>query len=283
MDSIRPVEPAPDRPTGFLEDGHVWIREYVTGSVLTVRMADSGLLEWRREAGAFEEPPWPYRPAVSALRDSLDRDRFRASVEDVTDYEFSVLVPLSMGVDYDWDRTPPILGRAIRNRAEGAVLPVDVAERAFEALGVETVPVLERERPVRDLSIEGLSIPGSRFSAGQAAGVVVQKKRGDQVAVLRDGVGPISRRPPEPAGSPEDLASWLHEAVDRERVQSLLQSDRSVAARDLESLVETVGGELGRRGFDAVGGAALERPSEYRSTVRDRLVAIRSPSTGSTE
>lgn len=283
MAPIAPVRRAADRPEDFLEDGHFWVREYVTGAVLTVRMAESGLLEWGNEAGDFDaDPPWPYRPAVAATRSSFDRDRFRGTVEDVSAYEFSVLVPLSMGVAYDWERIPPVLGRAIRNRDAGSTAPVDVAERTFQELGLETVPTIDREIPARDLSIDGVPIPESAYGPERAAGIVLQKKRGEQVVVFGDDVEPRSRRPPDPTGIEAELEPWLQESLDRDVLQSWLNSDAPIEARDLESLVDAVAGELARRRFDAVGEIARKRPAEYRTAVRDRLVAIRSQSTGYT-
>lgn len=284
MAPIAPVRRADDRPADFLADGHFWMREYVTGAVLTVRMADSGLLEWREETGDFDaDPPWPYRPAVAAMRSSFDRDQFRAAVEDVSAYDFSVLVPLSMGVAYDWERIPPVLGRAIRNREAGSTAPVDVTERTFQELGLETVPTIDREIPARDLSIEDVAVPESAYGPERAAGVVLQKKRGEQVVVVGDDVEPRSRRPPEPAGSKAELEPWLQESLDRDVVQSWLASDGPLEARDLETLVDAVAGELARRRFDAVGEIARKRPDEYRTAVHDRVVAIRSRSTGYTD
>jgi hypothetical protein len=260
------------------------MREYVTGAVLTVRMADSGLLEWGEETGDFDaDPPWPYRPAVAAMRSSFDREQFRAAVEDVSAYDFSVLVPLSMGVAYDWERIPPVLGRAIRNREAGSTAPVDVTERTFQELGLETVPTIDREIPARDLSIEDVAVPESAYGPERAAGVVLQKKRGEQVVVFGDDVEPRSRRPPEPAGSAAELEPWLQESLDRDVVQSWLASDGSLEARDLETLVDAIAGELARRRFDAVGEIARKRPAEYRTAVHDRVVAIRSQSTGYTD
>jgi hypothetical protein len=280
MASIAPVRRAEDRPEDFLEDGHFWVREYVMGAVLRVRMAESGLLEWSDETGDFDaDPPWPYPPAVTALRSSFDRDRFRATVEDVSAYEFSVLVPLSMGVAYDWERIPPVLGRAIRNCDAGSRAPVDVAERTFQELGLETVPTIDREIPARDLSIDGVAVPESAYGPERAAGVVLQKKRGEQVVVFGDGVEPRSRRPPEPRGIEAELETWLQESLDPDVLQSLLDSDEPLEARDMETLVDVVAGELARRRFDAVGEIARKQPAEYRTAVRGRLVAIRSQST----
>jgi len=281
MEPFHRVRSFEERPEGYLEDGHFWLREFVTGGSFLVRMADSGLLVFRGPERDFDESvPWPFRPAVSSLRSELDRDRFREAVDYVSNYTFSVFAPLSMGVEYDWDQTPAVIGRAIWDDTEEAYVPIDVTERVFEELGVATLPTIEREVPARDLASGPGQIPTSAFGTTQAAGIEMQKKRGETVAVLQDGLSGLSRVPPEPAGQPPDVEAWMEERLDRDAVQIYTGVEESMASSDVDTLVEAVGGEVARRHFDEIGGLALDHPQRFESAVRTRLVDLRSDSVG---
>ncbi len=280
MDALRPASPFSDRPEGFLDGGHCWLREYVTGGIFTVRMAESGLLEFSGPGAAFDENlPWPYRPAVAALREDLDRETFRNAVDDVTQYAFSVLAPLGMGVAYDWERMPAVFGRAIWDDAAGAHLPIDDAERIFAALGLGTVPIVEKEVPTRDLQVDASIVPQSAYASAPAAGVVLEKKHGAAVVVPREPFSDHERSPPSPAGQPADLAAWVETELDRERLAELAP-DQPLAHWDVDALVETVAAEVARREFRAVGKVAIEDPEEFEAAVRERIVALRTDSDG---
>lgn len=279
MEPFHQVRSFEDRPDGYLDGGHFWIREFVTGGSFLVQMADSGLLEMRDPNGPFDESvPWPYRPAVSSLRSELDRERFREAVDDVSNYTFSVLAPLSMGIEYDWDRTPAVIGRAIWDDADEEYVPIDVTERVFEELGLATLPTIDREVSARDFSPDPGIIPTSVFGSERAAGVELQKKRGESVVLLREDLAGIKRVPPEPAGAVSAVDDWMEETLDTDIVQSYTDLDQSLAAWDVDTLVEEIGGEVARRHFDAVGGVALDRPDEFESAVRSRVIALRSDS-----
>ena len=280
MEPVRPVRPFGARPEGFLDGGHCWLREYVTGGVFAVRMADSGLLEFSGPGGEFEDGvPWPFRPAVVALRENLDRDAFRAAVDDVSQYAFTVLAPLGMGVPYDWDRIPAVFGRAIWDATAGEYLPIDDVERVFEALGGATVPTVEKEVPTRDLQVDASIVPQSAFANAPAAGVVLEKKQGEAVVVARDPFTNHERAPPSPAGQPQDLSEWLETTLDRDRVAALAPQ-RPLDHWDLTALVEHVAGELARREFRAVGAVATQDPGRFEQALRDRIVAVRTDSNG---
>ena len=280
MDPFRPVKPFQTRPEGFLDGGHCWLREYVTGGVFTVRMAESGLLEFSGPGETFDERvPWPYRPAVAALRESLDRETFRNAVEDVTQYRFAVLAPLGMGVPYDWERMSPVFGRAIWDGAAGEYRPIDDAERIFGALGLATVPIVEKEVPTRDLQVDASIVPQSAYASAPAAGVVLEKKRGTAVFVPREPFSDHDRAPPRPAGHPRDLAAWFETELDRERLATLA-AQQPLSHWDVDALVAAVAGDLARREFRAVGAVAVEDPDGYRDALRERIVALRTDSDG---
>lgn len=272
-----PVRPFADRPSDYLETGHFWLREFVTGGVFVFTMESSGLLSMRGPTGEFEmEAPWPYRRAVEAIRDRFERDRFRAEVETVSDYDFYVLAPLSMGVDYDWGKIPPVFGLAIWDDTADSFVSIDVAERVFEAVGLWTIPTVDREVPARELGAGPELIPPSAFADEPAAGIVVSKKRGAAVSILSPGFESVTRVPPKPAGTPDDFESWLQETIRRDSVSSLLsEPDRPIDAWALESLVAEVGAELARREFETVGALAQSNPTQYSGGISDRLVELR--------
>ncbi|MFB6085549.1 MAG: hypothetical protein ABEJ84_01870 [Halodesulfurarchaeum sp.] len=275
------VESFADRPEGYLDGGHFWIREFVTGGVFAVRMAESGLLAMAGPDGDFGSTgPWPYRRAIEATRDEFDRDGLRAAVEDVTRYTFYVLAPLSVGIEYEWEAMPALFGLEIWDATAESFLPVDVADRAFEELGLWPIPTVEREVHARDLQVGTENIPEAAFGSVTAAGIELRKKRGDSVAILRPEFESVTRAPPGPAGSPEALDPWLEDRLDADSVVALHESgDRPLDAWSLEEQTTEVAAELARRRFDEVGFLVLSEPERFEEGVRDRLVSLRRAST----
>ncbi|MDZ7851036.1 MAG: hypothetical protein U5K70_09710 [Halodesulfurarchaeum sp.] len=273
----RPVEPFADRPDGYLDGGHFWIREFVTGGVFAVRMDESGLLVMAGPEGDFETPePWPYRRATDAVRENLDRDGLRAAVDDVTQYTFYVLAPLSMGVEYDWDAMPPVFGLEVWDETADSVLPVDVADRVYEELGLWPIPTVEREVHARDISGDRDRIPEATYGSTTAAGIELRKKRGQSVAVLQRQFESVTRVPPEPAGTPQAFESWLPQELTAETVADLLENGaRPLEGWTLEEQSRELSLELARRRFDEVGHLALSDPDRFESAITDRLVTFR--------
>ena len=272
-----PVRPFEDRPEDYLEGGHFWLREFVTGGVFGVRMEESGMLQMQGPGGTFDaEAPLSYRRAVSALRTRFDRDAFRDAVQNVTDYEFYVLGPLSMGVDYDWTSIPPVFGLSVWDGTEDRFVPIDAAERVFEEFGLATIPTVDREIPARELAAGPDLIPDSSYADEAAAGVVLEKKQGATVSILREGFESVRRVPPNRAGRPEDFDAWLQQHVRAETVSRLiLEPDRPLDTWDRDSLAEAIGTELARREFDTVGELALSTPHRYIDGIYDRVGEIR--------
>jgi hypothetical protein len=277
MFHYEPVRPFDDRPSDYLETGHFWLREFVTGGVFAFTMESSGLLSMRGPTGEFEtEVPWPYQRAVDAIRDRFERDRFRAEVDSVSEYDFFVLAALSQGVGYDWTEIPPVFGLAIWDDTANSFVSIDVAERVFEAVGLWTIPTVDREVPARELGAGPELIPKSAFADGPAAGIVLLKKRGAAVSILGAGFDSVTRVPPAPAGSPDDFESWLQETLREDSVAPLLsEPDRPIDAWAIESLTTEVSAELARQEFDTIGAIAQSRPKQFRKGISDRLVELR--------
>lgn len=277
MRHYRAVEPFEERPAGYLDGGHFWLREFITGGVFAVRMESSGLLTMAGPTGVFEaEGPWPYRRAIAAIRTHLGRDRLRNAVSEVSEYTFYVLAPLSMGIEYEWETMPPVFGLEIWDGTKDSFTPVDVTERVFEEIGLWSIPTVEREVHARDLSIGEEIIPEAAFGSEKAAGIVLRKKRGKAVSFLRNGFEAISRVPPEPAGTPSQIETWVEETLSDKLLRALLPDQkRPIESWALDELSDEVAAELARRRFDEVGQLALTKPEQYRSGIADRLVSLR--------
>jgi hypothetical protein len=276
MWDYRGLRPLAERPEGFLADGHFWIREFLLGGTFAVQMEASGLLTAWGPDGEFESgaEPWPYRRAVEAVRADLDREQLRAAVPDPADYTFYLLAPLSMGLDYDWSRLPPVLGLDIWDGPAGEYATLDVAERVFEAVGLQPVPTVAREVPARDLGPSRIEVPDSRWADGPAAGVVLRKKHGAAVVVRREPFESVTREAPESTGVSQ-LDTWLRDALDVKTASAWLAGERPFQAWDIERLTDRLAGELARRAFETVGAAATADPAGYRAAIHRWVIENR--------
>ncbi|MGM0371378.1 MAG: hypothetical protein ACQEQJ_02600 [Halobacteriota archaeon] len=266
-----------DRPDGFFADGHFWIREFVLGRVFALRMDESGLLTFAGPEGQFDPDtiPWSLRRGIEAVRSNLDRDRLRSAVEEVDAYTFYLVAPLSMGIEYDFDAMPPVLGLDIWDGTVAEYTTLDVTERVFEGIGLWVAPTIEREVPARDLSPDTVEIPTSRWADEQAAGVVFRKKRGGAVTHVRAPFEDTMGESPAGVGIP-DLEEWLAEHLDWDTAESLLSdTDQSLDSMAIEAAIDTIGATLVQTQFAAVGEVADSDPKEFRAAIRNRLVEIR--------
>ncbi|MDR5657016.1 hypothetical protein RH831_07450 [Halodesulfurarchaeum sp. HSR-GB] len=266
-----------DRPDGFFADGHFWVREFVLGRAVAVRMDESGLLTFAGPEGEFdaEEPPWSLRRSIEAVRSNLDRDRLRNAADDAGAYTFYLLAPLSIGIDYDFDTLPPALGVDIWDSSAGEYTTLDVTERVFEGIGLWTAPTIAREVPARDLSPETYELPRSHWADEQAAGVVFRKKHGGAVRLLRTPFENTTWESPESAGVP-DFDDWIGAHLDADRARSLLKrTDQSLDSVGIEAATALIGASLAQRQYATVGQIADSDPERFRTAIRDRLVEIR--------
>ena len=71
MFQYEPLGPFEDRPAGYLDSGHFWIREFVTGGVFGFTMEPSGLLKMKGPDGEFAaEAPEPGMECVGTFGSS---------------------------------------------------------------------------------------------------------------------------------------------------------------------------------------------------------------------
>lgn len=236
------VPRAADAPDLF-DSGHLWIQEQVDGALLRFRLRDSGLLQFGgrervfdrgRSSGDSDAVPLAYRHAVRHVRESFDREEFRNTVADVESVVFVGEATVRRGVDYDWSRTPGLLGFDVWDADRERFLPPDSVEQIFERLGLTPVNTFSKEVRAVDFDPESFEIPDSAWRDGAAAGVVVRNKTGGRGAIVHPEYDEW-REESDPATAPApDLAD---EFVTRERVERV--------AGDLEESGQSAG-------FDAV-------------------------------
>lgn len=193
----------------LLSSGHLWVREHVAGAPFRFALDDDGLLHFGDDGRTFDPRAVPvgYRFAARHVRDAFDRDGFRAAVEAPADYTFLTTATRYVGVPYDFDRLPPVVGLAVVG-PDGRV-PVDRATAAFDRLGLDALPVLERELRVRDVDLANLAWPGSAWYDGPAAGLVVDNRGGPWALYVRDGDAPAADPEPFDVADPDALATRL--------------------------------------------------------------------------
>ncbi|MFB6303442.1 MAG: hypothetical protein ABEH78_11360 [Haloferacaceae archaeon] len=193
----------------LLSSGHLWLRERVAGAPLRFALDDAGLIHFGDDGRTFDPDAVPlgYRFAARHVRESFDRDGFRAAVDAPAAYTFLATATRFVGVPYDFDRLPPVLGLAVVGPDGRA--PVDRASAAFDRLGLHALPVLEREVRVRDFDPEAAAWPASAWYDGPVAGVVLDRRGGPWATYVRDGDAPAADPAPFDAADPDALAARL--------------------------------------------------------------------------
>lgn len=265
-------------PSDFLETGHLWIQEYVTGRLLRFQMDESGLLTFAGPTTRFDpdEAPPHYIAAVDSIQSNLDRDRLRAGTDAVDSYTFFGVVPLQMDVEYDWTTIPAFLGIDIWEGDADRFSPPDVTERAFEAVGLQTVPVFEKEVPARQFNPQTYTVPGSHLGTTKAAGVVLRKKTGEKATLLANRDTPQSATSDEDQDSDGDWESALETLITREYLLTLLDGpDSDLHRESVADLVRRVVADLARREFDRFESVLDRHPDAFQTAVTNRVEAVK--------
>jgi len=182
--SIPRIEAAPD---DLLSEGHLWLLEKVDGANFRFELQASGLLRFGDRSRVYDDPddvPGPYQHAVRHIQTNLNREALRNAVDDVETITFFGEAMHHHTIEYDWERTPSFLGFDVWSDETGRFLPPDRIEQIFERLGLQTVPVIERERPAKYFDPTSYEIPNSQFYDGPAEGVVLRNKRDQRAKVL---------------------------------------------------------------------------------------------------
>jgi len=211
----------------FSEEGHVRLQEYPDGTVIGIRLGDDNRLRVvvpdtsvdGREKGSWVRTgsvPPPNRFAVRYLRRRFDRNALHTAVADPTAVTVWGIAVHRRHRGYDWDLAPPVVGLDIDH--PGTTLLPHELDRAFDELGLPTLPTLDTEVHVRTLSADGVAPPETRWGDGTALGVLYRKKGGG-LAVTR---APAYRdAPPEPDPITESAEAYAAEIASLEAIASV--------------------------------------------------------------
>ena len=262
--SLNPVDSAPD----VLDGGHLWLQEYPTGKIVWFEMDETGLITFGADGTEFETVPPSLRLAVRHVRTSIDRDKLRDGVEDITQYVFFGIATRYEGYDYDWEAVPPFVGIDIWAESQERFVAPDVAERVFDQIGLTPVPAFEKEVPAAHFDSTSFEIPMSHWRDGRAAGVIVRNKRGGTALC-------------ENTTSIGESDSDVDETVAIERVVTcsfstvLSALDATVETVDVEVLTDRLFERVARQAYDDIADRLDRRPEAVRddvgSTVRSVL------------
>lgn len=272
MKSYPQIPHVDDAPAELLDSGHLWILEHVAGQQLRFRLRDSGRIQFGDSSRVYDDPdelPAQYRHAVRHVQRQLDREALRAAVDDVERIVFFGEAMQYQGVDYEWERTPSVLGFGIWSAAAGQFRPPDAVDGIFDRLGLQAVNAVEQEVRARDFSPETYSVPQSAWYDGPAAGVVIRNKQGHCGLLPNSDVdGSGSRLPDEPTAA--DLADRFGSRQRFERLATELdEQGQPVTVETLfERALDSILRELHPRTFDRVDMGA------FRSAVASRIRAF---------
>lgn len=197
-----------EAPPELFRSGHLWLLEKVDGANVRFRLEESGRIVFGNRNRVYETAaavPDPYGHAVRHLRERLDRDALRRAVDDVEQYVFFGEAMHHHTISYDWERTPSFLGFDVWSAADETFLGPDAADGIFDRLGLQAVPVIERERRARDFDPDSYEVPTSAYYDGPAEGVVLRNKRGGRAKLLHPDFREVDDTVPVGA-SAEELA-----------------------------------------------------------------------------
>lgn len=234
------IPTAEDAAEGLFASGHLWVTEKIDGERLRVQLRDSGLLRVGTETAVYDDPdavPTRYRHAVRHVRERLDRGALRGALENVESVVLFGEATQKRTIEYDWERLPSFLGVDVWSADEERFRPPDAVERIYERLGLESVPVVEREVHTRDFDPGSYAVPESAYYDGPAEGVVVRNKAGGRAKIVGPAVG--SDGDPEPDPPEASAGAVADRYVTERRLERLASalSDRGEAVT-VEALYE---------------------------------------------
>ncbi|SEO54357.1 RNA ligase [Halorientalis persicus] len=275
MKQFPSIPRAANAPDGLFDSGHLWLLEKVDGANFRFQLRQSGQLRFGDRSRIYETAdavPDPYQHAVRHVRAELDRHALREAVEDVETVVFFGEAMHQHAIDYDWERTPSVLGFDVWSATEEGFLPPDTVEQIFERLGLQPVNAVERERNARDFHPESYTIPQSAWYDGPAEGVVVRNKQGQRAKLLHPNFREVDDTVPVD-GSASELAERY---ATRRRVEKLAtkfeDSEQTVTFQTLyEQVLEDIVREEHKQLYH---GEQSVDMSEFRSEVAARTRAF---------
>lgn len=78
-------------------------------------------------------------------------------------------------VNYDWEKIPPFLGYDILDTAKKEFLPSNEAQRIYQALGLDYVPVIW-QGTTQEINKTHTEVPDSKYKNGKAEGIVIKNE-----------------------------------------------------------------------------------------------------------
>lgn len=186
MRDVPSIPPIEDAPPKFLEQGHLWILEYVDGFPLRFQLDSSGVIQFGDRRRIFDpaDVPPSYRHAVAHVRRNLDRTALWEALDDVESVVFFAAATHRRRVDYEWVRMPSVLGFDVWSDEDDRFLPPDVVERSFRGVGLDPVNAFQKEVRASDFQPTPSAIPQSAWYDGPAAGIVVRNKTGQRAKLV---------------------------------------------------------------------------------------------------
>jgi len=186
MKSRPPLPPLDEVRDELLAGGHLWLQEYVDGGALRFQLREDGAIRFGDRETEFVpgDPPLPYRHALAHVRENLDRQALRDAVADVGAVTFFGVATHHRSIDYDWARTPPVLGTDVWSATEETFLPPDRVEQIFRRLGLTPINAVRKELRAQDFDPGAYEFPASEWYDGPVAGVVVRSKNGGAARLL---------------------------------------------------------------------------------------------------
>lgn len=247
--------------------GHLWVLEALAGDPFRFRLRADGRIEFGDDERTFDgDPPAVYRAAVRHVRERLDRERLRTALADPSSVTFLGTATVHRGIDYDWTRLPPFLGREVHDGE--AFLGPGAVEGIYERLGLDPANAVGKELRAADFDPDRYDHPRSAWYDGPAAAVVLRDKTGGRVRLPNPAAG---GRDPDPIdGDPDDVAARL--VTDR-RVERAVQS---LDARDrptgFDAVFERVLDAIHREAADRLGDGRTDLdPGALRSAVASEV------------
>ena len=201
-------------PEELFQTGHLWLLEKVDGANFRFQLQQSGQIRFGDRNRVYQDStavPDPYQHAVRYVQEHLDREALRAAVDDVEEIVFFGEAMHRHTIEYDWDRTPSVLGFDVWSAADEAFRPPGAVNRIFERLGLQPVNAVERELSARDFDPDSYTIPESAWYDGPAEGVVVRNKRGQRAKLLHPEFREVEDTIPVDASAAELAAQYATE------------------------------------------------------------------------
>jgi hypothetical protein len=253
--------------------GHLWIQEHVTGLRIRFRVAPSGMLTFGAPREVFDADgvPLPYRRATAHVREALELSALRSATDEPESVTFFGVATLHEGIEYEWSELPPFVGVDVWSDERDAYLPPDGAARAYEAVGLPSLPAVEKEADADYTDLDGYAageMPTSAYRDGPAAGVLVRDKSDGRGVAWREEVVETDTEGTEE--TPEDLAERYatEERIDRTAETLVGRGEEPTVEAVLERLLV----DVVRKNYTNLyaGGESVVSEKGFRSAVAER-------------